>query len=174
MDPSNLHSKKANWRAKEMAVEWRHHQMLRGWGRHKGHLELRQVYLSQRNYSWEILWQMYFAGDRGDGKQGGKSLEDPWMDPDLDMDYGHRKPILDKHHQGRTFLYFLSSSPFTNTFWRGQKPWLATRGQGLREGGRSDRWVTMGKMPTMCGLPCHAGWTACGRLGKWNNLEWSF
>lgn len=89
-------------------------------------------------------------------------MNGPLKDPDL---HGHRKPILGKHHQERTFLYFFSSSSFPNPFWRGQKPWLATREQGLEEVGRSNRWGTVGK------LPCVASSVVVGEqpMGGWES-----
>lgn len=79
------------------------------------------------------------------------------MDPALDMGYRQRKSIPDKHHQVRTFLYLFSSFPFPSRFWRGQKPSLARRGQGLGGESRSEKWETMSKTPTTCGLFSVAG-----------------
>lgn len=80
------------------------------------------------------------------GGQDGKSFKDSEMDPTLDMGYHQRKPIPDKCHQVRTFLYFFSSSALPNPFWRGQKQWLARKRQGQGERGRSEGWRTMDKM----------------------------
>lgn len=82
---------------------------------------------------------MFFGWGRNAEGQEGKSLKDPGIDPTLDMGYHWRKPISDKCDQVRTFPYLFNSSPFPSPFWRGQKPWLARRGQVLGEGGRSER-----------------------------------